>query len=133
MQRTCLFSFLILMLSFHSEAQKRKTFKIQPGEKLVEVIPNNEQYSYPEFRNANIYFRQNTYSAAKLNYNNLYGEMQFIDPKGDTLSMSDESTIKIIVIEPDTFYYDKGYMQQLADYGEIKLVKKVFFTFVNRQ
>jgi hypothetical protein len=125
--------FVSFCLSLHTNAQKRKTFKIRPGEKLVEIIPQDEKYSYATFIDGYVYFRKNTYSAAKLNYNSLYGEMQFIDDKGDTLSLADESGIKLIVINSDTFYFDKGYLKQLENLGEIKLARKTFFTFTNRQ
>ncbi len=43
--------------------------------------------------------------------------MQFIDPKGDTLALANESTLNFISIGADTFFYkNKGYIEQVADY-----------------
>jgi hypothetical protein len=116
-----------------TRAQKRKTFKINPGEKVTDVISWEDKFTYPDFIAGTVYLRNETYFPAPLNYNSLYGEMQFIDSRGDTLSLADESTIKWIVIKTDTFYYNKGYLKLVKDYGEIKLAMKQIFSFVNRQ
>jgi hypothetical protein len=128
-----LFFVSALLVAVNTYAQKRKTFKINPGEKLADVIPKEEKYSYANFTTGNVYLRNETFSRAPLNYNALFGEMQFIDPKGDTLSIADENNIKQIVINNDTFYYSKGYLKQIQDYGEVKLAAMQFFSFVNRQ
>jgi hypothetical protein len=114
-------------------AQKRKLYKINPGEKVTAAIPKNEIYSYPEFVSGNVYLLNNTYSVARLNYNALFGEMQFINPKGDTLSLADEKMIRLIVINKDTFYYTNGYLKLVLTAGELKLANKKFITFANRQ
>ena len=114
-------------------AQRRKLFKINPGEKVSEKIPDNEKYSYAEFVSGRVYMINNTYSVAPMNYNALYGEMQFIDRKGDTVSLSDEKKIRLIVINKDSFYFNDGYIQLVLDDGNIKLARKTLITFANRQ
>ena len=61
---------------------------------------------------------------AKLNYNHLVDEIQFIDPKGDTLALANEKTIKLISITNDTFYYGPGYVRLLAANSIVKLAGK---------
>ena len=117
----------------NARAQKEKKFRINPGEKVVEVLPKNEVYTYPEYISGNVLFENNTYSPAKLNYNALFLEMQFINQKGDTMALDDEATIKQIIISNDTFYYDKGYLKLTDNFGNIKLARKDFFAFTNRQ
>ena len=128
-----LFSFLVIVAStVETSAQKRKTFKIMPGEKVYEAVPREEMYSYPEFQTGTVYLRNNTYSIARLNYNALFGEMQFISNNGDTISISDEKMIKLIVINQDTFFYNEGYLKLVLDQGDVKLANKRFIEFVNR-
>jgi hypothetical protein len=133
MKSFSLFFFCVFLFSINTKAQKRKIYKINPGEKVTDIITRDEKFAYPDFISGKVYLRNETYYPAKLNYNSLFGEMQFIDPKGDTLSLADENTIKLIVINADTFYYSKGYLKQIKDYGAIKLAKMQFFSFVNRQ
>jgi len=129
---------LLLMIGFclfapYSFAQKQTTFKINPGEKVMTAIPREEMYSYPDFTPGNVYFKNDQYSPARLNFNALIGEIQFIDAKGDTLSLANEETIKKVVIKSDTFYYDNGYLKVLSNAGDYKLAQKQMFVFVNRQ
>ena len=99
----------------------------------MEKIPQNEIYTYPEFTAGRVYLTNNTYSMAPMNYNSLFGEMQFINPKGDTVSLSDEKKIKVIVIDKDTFYYTDGYLRLVLDAGNVKLANKKIISFANRQ
>ena len=90
-------------------------------------------YSYADFVEGKVNLKGNKYSNAKLNYNALYGDMQFITPAGDTLGLADEQFIESIVIKSDTFYFDKGYMKLIGHYGDRKLANRQYFAFTNRQ
>ena len=72
-------------------AQSRKSFSVNPGKKIVEEIPITEIYKYAEFKPGEVSLRNGTAADVKLNYNSVFGEMQYIDPKnGDTLSLAEE-------------------------------------------
>lgn len=126
----CIVGFCFLGLAGFSQ---RKIYKINPGEKFLEVIPKEEIYSYPDFAEGKVYLKGDKFSTAKLNYNALFGDMQFIDQKGDTLGIADEGNIQSIVINKDVFYYDKGYLKLLANYNGLKLANKKYFSFTNKQ
>src|SRR6185503_1518212 len=127
----CIFLFIFCLADV--AAQKRKLFKINPGEMIADKIPDNEKYSYPDFVSGKVYLVNNTYSIAPMNYNSLFGEMQFINTRGDTLSLADEKKIMLIIINNDSFYYKDGYLQLIFDDGNVKLARKTLITFVNRQ
>lgn len=131
-QRTlaCLTGLLLLSTACFSQ---RKIYKINPGEKFLDVIPKEEIYTYPAFTVGTVYLKGDKFASAQLNYNSLFGDMQFIDEKGDTLGIADEGNIQSIVINKDVFYYDKGYMKLLANFNDLKLANKKFFSFVNKQ
>ncbi len=129
-----LLAFICICFCFQNAwAQKTKTFKVKPGEKVVDAIPKDDKYSYPEFMMGNVHYRSGEHYPAKLNYNSLFQEMQFIDSKGDTLSLVNAMTIKHIIINTDTFFYDKSYLKLLAAYGKIKLAGNELITFADRQ
>jgi hypothetical protein len=114
-------------------AQKKKSVTVNPGEKVIDKIPKDDLYKYSEFTDGIVYFRNNTIFPAKLNYNTLFSEMQFIDPKGDTLSLTDVHTIQYIIIKSDTLYFNKVCLQLIPCPGEVKLSRHVYFSFNNRE
>jgi hypothetical protein len=129
-----LLAFICICLCYQNAfAQKTKTFKVNPGEKVVDAIPNKDKYAYPEFIMATVYFKNGEHYPGKLNYNTLFQEMQFIDRKGDTLSLAEPATIKHIIVNTDSFFYDEGYVKLAAGYGKIKLGGREFIAFTDRQ
>jgi hypothetical protein len=63
----------------------------------------------------------------------LVAELQFIDPKGDTLSLANEATILIALIGKDTFYYSQGYVRQLTSGKHLKIGERIAFKeFINK-
>lgn len=112
---------------------QRKYFKVNPGERFLDVIPKEEIYSYADFTDGIVYLKGDQLSNAKLNYNALFGDMQFISEKGDTLGIADEQMIRSIVIKSDTFYFDKGYLKLLANINGMKLANRRYFSFTNKQ
>ena len=132
--RLLVFGLLIFCLHVtEAIAQKKTKYTINPGEKISEKLPRDEVYSYPEFTNGRVFLRNNTVSLVKLNYNSLYAEMQFINPKGDTLSVSDEKMIRLIVINKDSFFYDKGYLKLVSDFGKLKHANNQYFEGVKKE
>lgn len=128
------FSIIIISLSLSTTAQSKKTFTVNPGQKIVEAIPIGELYSFPEFRLGTVTLRNGTSADVKLNYNSVFGEMQFIDPKkGDTISLADEKHIKFVTIEKDTFYFDDVWLQQLSDNNTVKIAKKKLLEMTNKE
>lgn len=83
-----------------------------------------DKYYYPQFMKGEVFFRGDMKATPKLNYNRLYDQMLFIDPKGDTLAVANEKAIKFIAIQKDTFYFDEGYVRLLEVNGVVKLAEK---------
>lgn len=110
-------------------AQEAKLIKIKAGEDIQTAVAFTDKYRYSQFKDGKVAFFTGATTAGKLNYNLLLGEMQFIGPSGDTLSLANESTIKEIKIGENQFYYDpkNGYLEVKADYQSIKLAIKQLF------
>jgi hypothetical protein len=115
-------------------AQKKELFTINPGQRLVEAIPDSAQYMYPTFLTGNIFFRDDRNGTAKLNYNILFEEMMFLNPDGDTLAIGNAETIRQIVINKDTFFFNNVFVKQVASHGDIKLgMRKTFRVIDSRK
>ncbi|TDH29065.1 hypothetical protein EXU57_03055 [Segetibacter sp. 3557_3] len=101
--------------SFASSAQKAKTITVNAGSSLNEAVPFNEIYLYPAFQNGSVHFKDGTLVTAKLNYHLFDDEIKFINPKGDTLGIDNEATIRFISTTTDTFYYFReGYVRRVG-------------------
>jgi hypothetical protein len=129
-----LFTWVVLLfIASPSLSQVKKFYKINPGQRVLEAIPAADIYQYPSFTAGEAHFKNGRVGYAYLNYNNLFGEMQFIGPKKDTISLSDEETLNFIAIGIDTFYFDHGYIQLIGSYGPLKLARKKEMHFTNRE
>ena len=128
---------LILAACFNCiliSAQSKKTFAVNPGQKIVDAIPVTELYTYPEFTIGNVTLKDNSVATVKLNYNYVFGEMQFIDPKtGDTISLAEEKNIKFVTVVKDTFYFDEGWLEQMDHISPITIAKKKMLQMSNRE
>ena len=121
---------ILLLLLFVSinylnlSAQDSTLVTIKAGYRVKDVLSTPDIYYYPQFTNGKIFLRDGSRAGAKFNYTRLYDQMLFIDPKGDTLALANEKTIKFIVVNKDTLYFDEGYVRLIANYGEVKLAEK---------
>jgi hypothetical protein len=104
--------------------QENEKITVKSGEDIAAVLSSYGMYRLPAFINGTVTFRDGTKAGGKMNYNIFLGEIQFIDTKGDTLSLANPETIDSVAIDTSLFYYKKGYLQVVAAYGSYKLVKK---------
>ncbi len=91
--------------SLKAQVYDRKT--VHTGESLAEV----SYYLFPSFRDASVKFKKGGELASKLNFNLLICQMQFIDPKGDTLNLAKPDDIEQIDFDNTSFFYKEGYYQ----------------------
>ncbi|MFD2569351.1 hypothetical protein ACFSUS_01820 [Spirosoma soli] len=122
-------------------AQTPQVIRVKGGTEGVKAIPLSERYRYDQFREGKVLYQNGTAAAAQLNYNVLLGEMQFISPNGDTLTLMDDPIVRLIGIngptsQQDLFMYDpaKGYMEIVADNNGLRLgVKQGLKTVKNEK
>lgn len=114
----------ILMCSTTLSAQDSNLVTIKTGYRVSDVLTANHVYFYPQFTSGKVFFRNGSRGEAKLNYTLLFDQILYIAPKGDTLALADEKTIKFIVVKTDTFYYDEGYVRLIGGDKEAKLAEK---------
>lgn len=83
-----------------------------------------EIYMYPAFEQGLVEYRNGQKFKSTLNYNKALGTIQFIDEKGDTLSMNNEESIQTISIGNDVYRYDPECMQILKSGENATLYKR---------
>jgi hypothetical protein len=124
----------VQILWLYASAQEKNSFQVNPGEKPYRVIPPEKIYEYPSFINSTVFFRNSRQGGAMMNYNALFMEMEFIDGKGDTLLLDQAETIRQIVLNQDTFYFDeKKYVKEIYAAGQIRLAIWRVINMTNRR
>lgn len=123
---------LSLILGFFAsalQAQNPNSVRVKADTDLKYAIPVAERYRYPQFKEGTVSFFNNSPATAKLNYNFQLGEMQFLTPARDTMSLANEQTIKQIQIGDNIFYYDAThkYVERIAAYPKAYLVVKTMY------
>lgn len=121
-----------VLITLSLKAQTQTVYRIKAGQELGEVMKFNDVYRYPAFQFGTVIFRDDKQATALLNYNLLSGEMDFVNRDRDTMALNNEQTIRFVLIDPDTFYYaDKGFIRQLAAFGNYKLGKRDVITLAD--
>jgi hypothetical protein len=101
-----------------------KVYRLKNIDEASVVIPYAERFQYEQFRRGTVYRLVGGISEAMLNYNYLLGEVQFLGPQNDTLSIDHvRSRVKFAAIGDDLFYFQEGtgYIKIVGDYNGIKL------------
>jgi len=126
--------FVFTLLAQFACAQDSTIF-IAADQYVSEVATPERIYHYPNFKIGKIFFRNNTITDARLNYNYLNGEVEFISPNNDTLAISKEQMLNIarVIIDTSTFFYNKGYLELVAQNSVGRLLKKQQFDVLKRE
>ena len=106
-------------------AQKKEFVTVKAGTRLLDVVPFADRYRFPGFIKGKVYYKSGTFSDARLNYNLLSGEMEYLQA-ADTLSIANPDDIRMIVLAADTFFVDKGYLELMMD-GKVQVGLKNFY------
>jgi hypothetical protein len=132
MKKVLFFACYMFIINALLSAQKFEPVTVKPGMRVVDCFPFNERYRYTEFFTGRIYFKSGVNSEAKLNYDLLNWEMEYIRKK-DTLAIANKKDIRLIVIVQDTFFYDKGYYLEQIHGGTVKVVQKQYIKLKETQ
>ncbi|HJZ40760.1 MAG TPA: hypothetical protein VJ203_10375 [Bacteroidales bacterium] len=133
MKTTLILSLVIpWFITFTAIGQEKQEIIVKAGTKIIDYFPLESRFRYHTFTPGKVFFKDGTYTGSRLNYNILYGEVQFIQ-KNDTLSIANTRDIKFVTIESDTFYFDRGYVEIVLDMGKSKLGLKQYVKMVDKQ
>ena len=126
---------ILIVLTKFASAQDSTTIFIAADQYASEVLTPQKIYRYTQFINGEIFFRDGSMSDAPLNYNYLYGEIEFISPKNDTLAIAKDQmlNIKKVVIGSNTFFYNRRYVELVMENTVGRLLKSQMFDVVKRE
>jgi hypothetical protein len=128
-----IFCYLFAFIATIAEAQDLKTYTVQPGQRVYDAVPAAERYTTPEFPTGLVQFRNNRVGGGRMSYNKLLAAVEFIDERGDTLTLSNPGEIRWIKIGADSFFVDKIYLQKLDRKGQIILAKSEVIIISNHR
>jgi hypothetical protein len=119
--KSVFFFALFITIPFLARAQDNQTVRV--SSQLGSAIPNEYKYLYKQFNQGTVHYRNGQSPTARLNYNLLLREMQFIHFTGDTLTLDLESMIRRVSLNDEEFIYDlkKGFLKIIENYGNVKL------------
>ena len=109
MKKAWLLIFVLLSLAGICLAQNNQ-YTIQGSGDINKSMAPEQRFQYPSFIQGKVVFKDGREAVAQLNYNWVLGDMQFINANGDTLSLTNEATLKYITLANDSFFYDKQYL-----------------------
>lgn len=112
--------FIISVLTTLSvQAQPDGAIRVKSGE----TLRVKDKYLYDQFKTGTVHYRNGNSPTARLNYNLLLREMQFLTPAGDTMSMAEEQTVRQIDLNNDVFVYDQksSLLKLLGMFGPVSL------------
>ena len=122
---------VIALSSIGRSFAQNTVMTIKAGEDISAL--NGHIYKYPQFAHGKVYFNDGSIARSKMNFNLLLEAIQFIDEKGDTLALANETTIRYLTVGIDTFFVHEGYLQLLSTYGDIKLATKQKIKFLDEK
>ena len=125
--------FIALLWSNSVSAQDTTTMFLKAGTTIKDALFRPAAFYYPQFQKGRVFFMDGSTSSASMNYNTLSDEMHFVDPKGDTMAIANVQTIKLITLDKDSFFYDKGFIKLLSSNNNVKFGVKPSFRVVDIQ
>lgn len=126
--QSILFPLLVVMNGW-ALAQSDDNIQVKSGEQLTPA----QAYLYPQFAMGTVYLRNGQTPTARLNYQLQLREIQFIDPKGDTLTLANVHTVQRIGLNKEMFVFDQNSLalKVLGEYGPVKLVQHHSLQIIN--
>ncbi|MEP7372885.1 MAG: hypothetical protein ABI675_05805 [Chitinophagaceae bacterium] len=102
-------------------SQTTETIRAKAGEDISKIISPNGIYRFPSFTTGTYVKNNNVTSSAKFNYNLFTREMQYLNLKGDTMTIANSAEINFIKIQDVVFYYRDGYKEVIVDHDSVKI------------
>jgi hypothetical protein len=131
--RKLLICWLAMSTFFNGWTQVDNAVVINPA-KQNESKLFEKMYRYSQFAEGKAFYKNGGITESRFNYNYLTNRILFINPKGDTLELSNGEDFEKIAIRSDTFcYYNKGFIQQLTHHTTYNLFLKTSLRYNGRE
>ncbi len=93
-------------------------------EAIDDALPVREKYEYENFLDGVLIYKSGNQShGVKMNYHQLYGEMKFIDERGDTLFVANTDSIAFVRIGKTLYLHTSSneYLKIISGNNQVKL------------
>jgi hypothetical protein len=117
--------FYLLFYSLQLAAQSTEQIIIKAGDDIATGFSPNGFFRFPAYTDGSFALKDGRKSTAKFNYNIVSGEMHFLGPNNDTLTLAQPGDIEIITIGTTPFIYNKGFIEIVGNNDLLKLGKKI--------
>jgi uncharacterized protein (UPF0216 family) len=127
---------LLVILAFYStgiHSQDSLTIFIAADREVSEVLTPQKIYKYSEFKAGKIIFRDGSFAENNFNYNYLNREIEFIEKDTLAIAKNQMLNIRFLTVDKDTFFYDRGYLQQIIRTPSAKLLQKQKLAVTKRE
>lgn len=123
MKRNCIITACAILIYATAVAQtSTQRLYIKGGSNARENFMK-EVFKYPSFEPGIVEYKTGHRYKSNMNYNKVLGTVQFIDEKGDTLSIANEESIKTMNIGNDVFIYAPNCLLAIKNTGKTSLYK----------
>jgi hypothetical protein len=119
---TCLASALTFLCTTAFSQTSTERIVIKGGSSAWDNFMK-EVYRYPKFDEGIVEYKDGKRYKSNMNYNKVTGTIQFIDEKGDTLSLANEETVNSVAIGNDVFVYAPQCLVSVKTDSKVKLYK----------
>jgi hypothetical protein len=121
-----------LLTIFYGHGQESRFYRLKPDQDIRTAYWRDSIYRFSEFINGRLTFIAGRSQERKFNYNFFSGNMDFINEKGDTLTLTNSPELRLVTIGSHVFYYDheQGYIEIILQLPLALGVKKVFFVAI---
>ncbi len=120
---------LLFFVCLESQAQEISTFTVRAGQSIADVLQPEQVFRFAEFRTGTVIYRNAAFIRSNMNYNNVLGEMQFINDNHDTLVIANVKEISMITFDDDTFYVNDAFLEKIAGDSSLMLLVRQYVSF----
>lgn len=111
---------------FAQKIIKAKDVNLNDPESIQKNLPLNAVYTFEQFTDGKVYFKDGTITSAKMNYNTLIEEMQFMNDKNEIMSVANPSETLLVKIGDKLFhqYKERQFAEVLLNADIMLCVKR---------
>lgn len=122
MKKVCLIVIVFVLGGVDVLGQSREVIRVRDNG-TSSSLPARYKYQFEQFGKGTVHYWNGKAATARLNYNLLLREMQFLSPTGDTLTLDQEQTIRKVEVNDAVFVYDPkaGFLKIMGEYGSTRL------------
>ena len=117
-----------------AQQDDKKTLVVNPLKDDLDQM-EKKVLKYENFTQGKLVLRDSTVFEVKMNYHQILDQLLFINPKGDTLAISQPENIAFASIGTDSFFHFKkvGFLQQLTHYPGFNLTARRTLKYIGRE